>query len=71
MQRPELAYPYLSVGPDLHDVLLVPLAPKGQQPEGTIWAVMHNAERKFDLRDAEALQRVAEVSLGILKGRSV
>ena len=59
MQRPELAYKYLDVGPPFHDVLLIPLTERNTQLEGTIWIVSHNATRKFDAEDARVMQRLA------------
>jgi two-component sensor histidine kinase len=59
MQRPELVYKYLDVGPPYHDVLLIPLTEKGSKLEGTIWIVAHNPTRKFDGEDARVMQRLA------------
>jgi len=59
MQRPELAYKYLDVGPPFHDVLLIPLTERNSQLEGTIWIVSHNTTRKFDAEDARVMQRFA------------
>jgi len=59
MQRPELVYKYLDVGPPLQDVLLVPLTERGSKLEGTIWIVAHNPTRKFDGEDARVMQRLA------------
>lgn len=59
MQRPELIYKYLDVGPSYDDVLLIPLTEKGSQLEGTIWVVAHNPTRKFDGEDARVMQRLA------------
>jgi len=59
MQRPELVYKYLDVGPAFHDVLLIPLTEKNSELEGTIWIVAHDATRKFDGEDARVMQRLA------------
>jgi two-component sensor histidine kinase len=59
MQRPELVYKYLDVGPPFHDVLLIPLTEKNGELEGTIWIVSHNTARKFDGEDARVMQRFA------------
>ena len=59
MQRPELAYKYLDVGPPFHDVLLIPLIERNSELEGTIWIVSHNTARKFDGEDARVMQRFA------------
>jgi len=56
MQRPELVYKYLDVGPPFHDVLLIPLTEKNSKLEGTIWIVSHNTARKFDGEDARVMQ---------------
>jgi len=59
MQRPELAYSCLDVGPPFHDVLLIPLTERNSQLEGTIWIISHNTARKFDSEDARVMQRLA------------
>jgi len=59
MQRPELAYRYLDVGPPFHDVLLIPLTERHSELEGAIWIVSHNTARKFDGEDARVMQRFA------------
>jgi two-component sensor histidine kinase len=59
MQRPELAYKYLDVGPTFDDVLLIPLTEKGSQLEGTIWIVSHSQSHRFDGEDARVMQRLA------------
>lgn len=59
MKRPELVYKYLDVGPPFHDVLLIPLADRGRELEGTIWIVSHNPAHQFDLEDARVMQRIA------------
>ncbi len=59
MRRPELFYKYLDVGPPFHDVLLIPLAEKASQLEGTIWIVKHDPAHKFDLEDARIMKRIA------------
>jgi len=59
MQRPEKVYKDLDVGTPFQDVLLVPLADKNSDLEGTLWIVAHNAERKFDAEDCRVMQRIA------------
>ena len=60
MQRPELFYKYLDVGPPFHDVLLIPLAIPGSQFEATIWIIAHTPTRKFDREDARVMGHIAE-----------
>ena len=56
----ELRYPYLAAATPLADEgLLVPFYVKGKAV-GTIWAIMHDARRRFDAEDLRVLQSLGQ-----------
>jgi len=56
----ELRYPYLAAATPLADEgLLVPFYVKGKAV-GTIWAIIHDARRKFDAEDLRLLQSLGQ-----------
>ena len=59
-QRPERHFTYLQpVTPTLWEVLLIPFFVAGKAV-GTIWAVSHEPDRKFDAEDRRILESLSE-----------
>src|ERR1043166_8983312 len=59
-KRPERRYTYLqSINPPIEEVLLVPFYVEGEA-KGTIWAVSHVADRKFDAEDERILNTLGK-----------
>jgi PAS domain S-box-containing protein len=55
----ERRYPYLAAAtPHAEEALLVPFHVDGK-PVGTLWAIVHNGERRFDAEDLRQLQSLA------------
>lgn len=59
VERPELAYGYLNVGPPVEEALLIPLRGEPNGPNGAIWMMSHERGHKFDAEDARAMQRLS------------
>ena len=58
-KRPGRYYPYLDgVTPPIVEALLQPFSVNGR-PNGTIWVLAHDEERRFDAEDARALAGLA------------
>lgn len=59
MQHPERHFIYLQpTQPALEEVLLIPFYLYGK-PVGTIWAVIHGTDRKFDAEDRRLLESLS------------
>jgi len=57
--HPERYFTYLvDVAPPLEEVLLIPFRVAGEAV-GTIWAVLHGTERKFDAEDRRLLEELS------------
>ena len=57
--HPERHFTYLDpIRPPLEEVLLIPFQVDGR-PVGTIWAVIHNADRKFQWEDRRLLENLS------------
>ncbi|HEY1216647.1 MAG TPA: GAF domain-containing protein, partial [Bryobacteraceae bacterium] len=61
MCLPERWFPAVPRDPQFVEVLLVPFHYQGK-PIGTVWAIMHQFERKFDLEDARLLEGLAALA---------
>ena len=60
----ERRYPHLgNLNPPVEEALLVPFY-VGRKPVGTIWAMTHDRERKFDAEDLRLLQSLARFASG-------
>lgn len=58
-QHPERHFTYLApIVPPLEEVLLIPFSMSGK-PVGTIWAVIHGKDRKFDAEDRRLLESLS------------
>lgn len=58
-QHPERHFTYLAaIAPPLEEVLLIPFY-MDDQPVGTIWAVSHRKDRKFDAEDRRLLESLS------------
>lgn len=55
---PERCFPALPREPRFVEVLLIPFHHQGQ-PIGTVWAIMHQFDRKFDREDERLIRRLA------------
>ena len=59
LAHPERCFPVLrGAGPPIHECLLAPWN-AGGQAVGTVWAIAHTPEKRFDAEDARLLQRLA------------
>src|SRR5579875_919510 len=59
MQHPERAFPaLLQAEPSIHEGLLSPFD-IGGEPAGTIWAIKHSPEGRFEAEDARLLRSLA------------
>jgi len=59
-RRPQRRYAYFeSVAPRVEECLLVPFFVAGK-PVGTIWAIAHDAQRKFDTEDLRQLENLGK-----------
>ncbi len=57
--HPEKHFTYLTpITPSLEEVLLIPFHMHGK-PVGTIWAVIHERDRHFDLEDKRVLENLS------------
>lgn len=57
--RPERHFTYLAEAePAIAEGLLAPFRINGK-PMGTVWAILHDAERRFDLEDARVLENLS------------
>jgi signal transduction histidine kinase/CheY-like chemotaxis protein len=59
MYLPDRCFPALLTEPRFVETLLIPFHVHGK-PVGTVWAVSHNYERKFDREDERALRTLAQ-----------
>jgi signal transduction histidine kinase/CheY-like chemotaxis protein len=59
MYLPDRCFPALLTEPRFVETLLIPFHFQGK-PIGTVWAVSHNYERKFDREDERALRTLAQ-----------
>jgi len=57
--HPEQVFPAAAIEPLVEEVLLIPFHVE-DVPVGTLWAVAHTADRKFDAEDARLLGRLAQ-----------
>jgi PAS domain S-box-containing protein len=59
LDRPERCFPALQgIGPPIFESLLAPFH-VGGEPAGTVWAMAHDPERRFDAEDARVLGSLA------------
>ena len=59
LDRPERCFPILrGIGPPIFENLLAPFHVHGE-PVGTVWAMVHSPERRFDAEDARVLASLA------------
>ncbi|HVG47622.1 MAG TPA: HWE histidine kinase domain-containing protein [Rubellimicrobium sp.] len=56
--RPHEHFPAAHVEPLIHEILLVPFQVHGE-PRGTVWAISHSPERRFDAEDLRLLTGLA------------
>jgi PAS domain S-box-containing protein len=56
--RPARRFPALDIDPPIHEMLLVPCSLNGA-PIGTLWAIGHTSDRRFDAEDARLLASLA------------
>jgi PAS domain S-box-containing protein len=62
--RPDRLFPYLvEARPPVEEALLFPFYVEGQ-PVGTIWAVVHDQDTRFDSEDARIMQSLADFASG-------
>lgn len=65
--HPERYFTYLEpIAPPLEEVLLIPFH-VGDRPVGTIWAVIHTRDRKFQLEDRRILQNLSAFASSAFK----
>jgi GAF domain-containing protein len=65
--HPEKHFTYLEpIKPPLEEVLLIPFH-VGDKPVGTIWAVIHNPDHKFQLEDRRLLENLSAFASSAFK----
>jgi GAF domain-containing protein len=65
--HPERHFTYLEpITPPLEEVLLIPFH-VGEKPVGTIWAVIHNPEHKFQSEDRRLLENLSAFASSAFK----
>ena len=65
--HPERHFTYLEpIAPPLEEVLLIPFH-VGDKPVGTIWAVIHNPDRKFQSEDRRLLENLSNFASSAFK----
>jgi GAF domain-containing protein len=64
--HPERHFPAANVEPLISEVLLVPLH-AGGRPIGTLWAIAHDPERRFDREDVRLLQSLSRIAGAVVR----
>jgi hypothetical protein len=68
--RPDLFFPDLRVDPRIIEGLLIPWT-VDEATKGTIWALSHREDKKFDKEDLRLMNSLADIAGAVIRGRGM